>query len=173
MTAAVLHAEIGSVIAALCNCWNRVALGEIEQLWDADDDLPFCLPQEVEAPLIGRAGLRLYLVKAGARLDAAAMRTWNLNVKPLSGDLAVALYEMHWNGAIHGFNRPVGVDTRVTAIFRRKPEGWRICHYVEAPVSFTLQLQMRNAAQADADFLDRIGWKADVTAPRWPDGDLL
>lgn len=170
---AALTADIEAAVARLCQCWNRVALADIEALWDADEELPYCLPQELEAPLIGWDGLRMYWHKAAARLNAAQMRTWNFNVKLAAPGLAVALYEMHWNGAIRGFHRPVGIYARVTALFRAKANGWHICHYVEAPLSFTLQLQLRNAAQADADFLARIGWQGDVAAPRWPDGTPL
>lgn len=43
-----LRPEIGGVIASLCNCWNSIALNEIEQLLDTSDDLPFCLLQKAE-----------------------------------------------------------------------------------------------------------------------------
>lgn len=48
------------------------------------------------------------------------MRWWDLHCKPLAPDLAVALYQVHWNGDIKGFDGLVGIDSRVTAVFRRR-----------------------------------------------------
>jgi ketosteroid isomerase-like protein len=151
-----LHDDVSALLNRLCDCWTRLSLPEIADLWDRDDPGIFLLPQEIEHPLVGWPALEDYLARAQARLHAASMRVRNLNVRPLAPGMAVALYEMHWNGLIKGMARPMGVDSRATAVFRRRPDGWRICHYVEAPVAFMLHLQQRYHAAVDADFLARI-----------------
>lgn len=162
-----------ALLQRLCACWEALDLGGIEGLWDAHEARPTMLPQELERPLVGWDELRLYWHKAAKRLDAASMRIGNVIVQPLTPDLAVLLYDMHWNGAIRGFARPVGVEARVSAIIRRTAQGWRFVHYVEAPLSFTLQLQQRNALQADPEFVRRAGLDPNVNRPMWPDGTPL
>jgi len=81
-----------------------------------------------------------------------SMRVWDVHAKQLAPDLAVALYQMHWNGEIKGFDHLVGIDSRVTAVFRRRGERWLICHYVEAPAAPMLHLQKYYAGNVDDDF---------------------
>lgn len=147
-----LKADIAAVLDALCACWNATDLGPIRDLWDADEAVPFALPQEILEPIISWERYERYLREGEARLHGSSMRWWDLNVKELAPGLAVALYQMHWNGQIKGFSFPMGVDSRVTAIFRRKPEGWKICHYVEAMPSPLLHLQQAYAAAVDPEF---------------------
>jgi hypothetical protein len=173
MTSASLADEIGDVIAKLCGCWTRLDLQAIAELWDREDPGIFLLPQEIEQPLVGWAALETYLSKARVRLQAASMRTWNLNARLIGPDLAVALYEMHWNGQMIGVTRPIGVDSRATAVLRRRNGTWRICHYVEAPVAFSLRLQQTYLDAVDADFAQRIGWQGQKGERLWPDGTPL
>ena len=166
-------APAAELLARLCTAWSTLALADIEALWDAGEALPIMLPQELERPLVGWEELRLYWTKAAVRLEAASMRTRDLIVHPIADNLALVVYVMHWNGAIRGFVRPIGVEARVSAVIRDTPRGWRFIHYAEAPLSFSLQLQQRNALQADADFIARTGHDPDVLRPIWPDGTPL
>ena len=152
-----LEREITAILDQLCDCWNACEPERVRALWDTDEPTPYAMPQEIEAPLIGWEALDGYFARARARLEAASMRVWDVHSKLLAPDLAVALYQMHWNGLIKGFDKPMGVDTRVTAIFRRRSAGWRICHYVEAPPAPMLHLQQRYAAAVDAAFLRIVG----------------
>ena len=168
-----LTAPAAQLLGQLCAAWSTLTLTDIEALWDPGEVLPTMLPQELERPLVGWDELRLYWTKAAVRLEAASMRTRDLIVHPIAADLALIMYVMHWNGAIRGLVRPVGVEARVSAVIRNTPLGWRFIHYVEAPLSFSLQLQQRNALQADPDFIARTGHDPDVLRPIWPDGTPL
>ena len=57
-----------------------------------------------------------------------------------------------------GQDKPVGGDLRVTAVFRKTPAGWRLFHYVEAPLAPIIYVRRLYQGQVDADFL--------ATAPR-------
>ena len=156
-TSATLNAEIAAVLDDLCGCWNRLDLPAIERLWDPLEETPYALPQEIRQPVVGWAALRDYWIQGAARLERASMRWWDLHGKPLAPDLAVALYQMHWNGDIKGFDGLVGVDSRVTAVFRRRGERWLICHYVEAPAAPMLHLMKYYALSVDAGFSAAMG----------------
>ena len=149
-----LNAQIESTLHTLCSYWNALNQPQIPELWDGEEDTPFCLPQEMPQPIIGWDALNTYYTNAKERLVRCSMRTWDLNVKLVSEDLAVALYQMHWNGEIKGFNHLFGIDSRVTALFRKRHDQWLICHYVEAPAAPMLHLQKYYAQSVDTDFAD-------------------
>ncbi|MDG2242162.1 MAG: hypothetical protein P8L66_01585 [Rhodospirillaceae bacterium] len=81
------------------------------------------------------------------------MRVWDINAKLLAPDLAVRLYQMHWNGEIKGFDHLFGIDSRVTALFRKRENRWLICHYVKAPAAPMLHLQKYYASNVADVFL--------------------
>ncbi len=147
-----LNAEIQSVLENLCSHWNALKQPDISTLWDSEEETPYCLPQEMQQPVIGWDALNTYYMNAKDRLVRCSMRTWDLNVKSVADDLAVALYQMHWNGEIKGFDHLFGIDSRVTALFRQNHGQWRICHYVEAPAAPMLHLQKYYIQSVDADF---------------------
>jgi ketosteroid isomerase-like protein len=168
-----LHREIVTTLDALCRCWNESRILEIEALWDRDEAEPHFLPAEVEGPLTGWADLRGHYRRASERLEASSMRIWNISAKLIAPDVAMAIYEFHWDGAIKGRQRPAGLDSRATVTLRRRSDGWRFISYVEAPLAFAIQLQLFQAQQSDPDFLERSGRRADVTRRFWSDGSPM
>ncbi len=144
---------VKETLAALCECWNRMDQPAIQELWDPEEAEPYFLPQEIKEPIIGWDKLAAYYANAKTRLDRCSMRVWDVNAKLAGPDLVVALYQMHWNGQIKGFDHLFGIDSRVTALFRKRDERWLICHYVEAPAAPMLHLQKYYASNVDQDFL--------------------
>ena len=149
----IVKTEIEGVLAALCGCWNRLELGGIRALWDADEPEPYLLPQEIEAPIIGWAGFDAHWKKAASRLKRSSMRVWDVHAKDIGGGLATAVYKFHWNGEIIGFDHLVGIDSRATAIFRRKGDAWKFIQYIEAQSAPLLHLQRYYQMGVDQSFL--------------------
>lgn len=144
---------VNTTLTALCACWTRLDQPAIRDLWDPEEAEPYFLPQEIMEPIIGWNDLTSYYTNAKARLVRCSMRVWDINVKLVGPDLAVALYQMHWNGEIKGFDHLFDIDSRVTALFRKRGDRWLICHYVEAPAAPMLHLQKYYASNVDTDFL--------------------
>jgi len=149
---AELKTEIEAVLAALCGCWNRLELGGIRALWDADETEPYLLPQEVPAPIVGWTAFDAHWKKAAGRLKRASMRVWDVKAKEIGPDLATAVYQFHWNGEIVGFDHLVGIDSRATAVFRRKNGAWKFISYVEAQSAPLLHLQRYYQQNVDTEF---------------------
>ena len=145
--------SINATLDDLCTCWTQLNQPAIKDLWDPDENEPYFLPQEIKEPIIGWDALAAYYAAAQVRLVRCSMRTWDLNAKLVAPDLAAALYQMHWNGEIKGFDHLFGIDSRVTALFRKRDERWMICHYVEAPAAPMLHLQKYYASNIDPEFL--------------------
>lgn len=144
---------IKATLGDLCTCWTQLNQPAIRDLWDPDENEPYFLPQEIKEPIIGWDALTAYYTAAQARLVRCSMRTWDVNAKLVAPNLAAALYQMHWNGEIKGFDHLFGIDSRVTALFRMRDDRWMICHYVEAPAAPMLHLQKYYASNVDTDFL--------------------
>ena len=90
-----LNTDISSALHTLCSYWNALNQPQIPDLWDREEDAPYCLPQEIAQPIIGWDALNTYYRNAKERLVRCSMRTWDVHAKSVSEDLAVALYQMH------------------------------------------------------------------------------
>ena len=80
------------------------------------------------------------------------MRIWDIQAVPVSADLAWVSYQFHWDAVAEGYEKPVGADNRAVALFRKLPEGWRICRYAEAPLAPILYMRKLYENSVDADF---------------------
>jgi hypothetical protein len=149
-----LKQDIEALLEQLIERWDGMRLAEIRDLWDPDEAQPFYLPEEAEEPLTSWADIEAYWQRTRDTIARLSMRIWEVNAKPLGPDLAVALYRMHWNADVTGFPKAVGGDNRVTAIFRHTAEGWRFCHYVEAPLAPIVYMRQLYELNVDDSFKD-------------------
>ncbi|HSN72084.1 MAG TPA: nuclear transport factor 2 family protein [Steroidobacteraceae bacterium] len=147
-----LEHELAELLEQVVAAWNRLDFAALEALWDPDESRPFYLPEEAPSALTSWEALREYWTGTRRVTRALSMRVWNLEAKPIAADLAVALWQMHWNADVEGYERPVGGDNRVTAIFRRRGDRWRFIHYVEAPLAPILYLKRFYERDVDPDF---------------------
>lgn len=145
--------EIESVLKSLTERWNALELQRIRDLWDPDEAEPYYLPEESENALIGWEAIEAYWRQTQATITRLSMRTWDVQAKVIAPDVAVALYQMHWNGEVEGYPKPLGGDNRVTALFRNKEDGWRFFHYVEAPLAPMIYFRRLYELDADPDFV--------------------
>ncbi len=105
-----LTEEIEALLEELVERWKSMRLPEIRELWDGNEREPYYLPEEAEEPLIGWDDIEAYWQRTMAAIPRLTMRIWEVRVKPLAPDLAVALYRMHWNAEVKGFAEPLGGD---------------------------------------------------------------
>jgi len=147
-----LQTEIQQVLDRLIACWGDMRLPDIKGLWDAHEEKPYYVPEEVEEALTSWPDIEKYWQHTMATISRLSMRIWAVEVKPLGPDLAVAVYKMHWNADVAGFPKPLGGDNRVTAIFRNTSDGWRFCHYVEAPLAAITYMRQLYELNVDESF---------------------
>jgi hypothetical protein len=152
-----LSEDVAVVLDRLVAAWNALDFEALEQLWDAGESQPFYLPEEAPNALTTWSALRGYWQQTRRVTRALSMRTWDLQTKPIADDLAVALWQMHWNASVEGYERPVGGDNRVTAIFRRRGPDWRFIHYVEAPLAPILYMKRHYERDVDPAFAATSG----------------
>ena len=144
--------EIREVLERVVAAWNRLDFDALAELWDADEERPFYLPEESPAALTSWEAIRTYWSGTRRVTRALSMRIWDVQAKTIGDDLAVALWQMHWNADVAGYERPVGGDNRVTATFRRRGGVWRFIHYVEAPLAPILYVRRHYERDVDPEF---------------------
>lgn len=107
-------------------------------LWDQDDPAPLLMPEEAHEPLIGWPAINAYWSKSRVIMESLKSRSANHRARLVAPDIALITYDMRWvatlAGPAHIPRKPIGADVRVSALLRRKPEGWRFFHLMEGPV---------------------------------------
>lgn len=128
------------------------------QLWDTDDPTPLLMPEEALAPLIGWAAIDAYWSKSRVLMDSLKSQTANHTVREIGVDLVLATYDMRWIATLAGPDtmpsKPISADVRVTALLRKKPEGWRFFHLMEGPVDLMAMTRLAYSRKAQNLFPD-------------------
>ncbi len=141
---------IQALVHATAERWNSQDYRTVLELWDPDEEVPFYLAEEQDGWFIGWEPLKAYLspplpspVMEGLREE---MR--DISVKLIADDLAIAAWYMHFEMKMRG-RPPIGEDVRVSAVMRKKPEGWRYIHWAESPM--TAMVYIEKLFQRDVD----------------------
>jgi hypothetical protein len=116
-------------------CWTRLDFAGLKSLWDPAEPEPVYLAEEVGQALIGWDSIERYWSATRQSTSSIRLDTWNLHARPLGAELASAIYDLRWIGEFAGYSRPIGGDTRVAAVLRRRDGSWRFIQYVEAPLA--------------------------------------
>lgn len=135
-------AEVEAVIHATADAWNSQDYASVLKLWDSSEATPFYLAEEQDDWFIGWEKLRAYLdpPRPSPAVQGIREEMRNIRVKQIAPDLAIAVWWMHFEVKIIG-RKPIGEDGRVSAVLRRKPEGWRYIHWAESPMTGAMYLQ--------------------------------
>ncbi|MDG2532161.1 nuclear transport factor 2 family protein [Sphingomonas sp. HITSZ_GF] len=160
-----IEQEIAAFVADYMRLWNAYDVPAMQALWDTDETAPIYVAEEAE-PMLGWPAIHAYW--GIDRSKSERLLTWDrLEVRQAAPDVAIAFYHMRWNALIPGnrlYPRPIGGAVRVSAMLRRKPAGWRLFHYVEAPLAALIQMRQAAEAMVDPVLHARIAAKAAAKA---------
>jgi hypothetical protein len=143
-----LAVELDRVLAELYACYRAREFPAARRLWDPDEPHPVYLAEEVDDFLRSWPEIENYWATTRATLSHLGASHRDLHAHLIATDLAIATCWLHWDAVVVGRSTPIGGDVRVTATFRRRAEGWKLIHYVEAPIAPTIyfrQLLERSA----------------------------
>lgn len=139
-----ITAEIEDLLRETEAAWDSQDTTAVRDLWDTDDSNPFYLAAEQDDWFVGWDAINAYLAPPPGSpkvTEAIRVRFYNLHARMLTPDLAVGAYWMRTDMKLVWEDKPFGSDTRVSAIFRKKPEGWRYVCYMEGFQSPNLYMQ--------------------------------
>jgi hypothetical protein len=130
-----LEDEITALLRLCETLWDKQDYAGLRALWDEGEAEPWYVAEEIDTPMVGWEAMQTYWNNNIKFQECIRVRYSNIRIKPLGPDLALALFDLRFDLQAVGPRKPMGGDNRVTAIFRRRPDGWRYCHYMEAPLS--------------------------------------
>jgi SnoaL-like domain len=148
-----LEAEIDALLARYYERFGAMDFDGARATWDTSDPQPTYLAEEIDDFLRDWRAIEGYWAASQAAMSRLASRHWEVRARQLTDELATATWRLHWNAQVIGQDRPVGGDVRVTGVFRRLAGGWRLFHYVEAPLAPIIYVRKLYQGQVDADFL--------------------
>ncbi len=133
-----LQTEITYLITLYVGYSESMDFAGKKALWDADDPAPLLMPEEAHDPLVGWDAIDAYWSKSRVVMEKLKSRTANHFVREIDEGLALATYDMRWVATMAEPkdvpSKPIAADVRVTALLRKKPEGWRFFHLMEGPI---------------------------------------
>jgi hypothetical protein len=147
-----VQSEVAETINATADAWNSQVHSNVLKLWDKDNETPYYLAEERDEWLVGWDELNGYLNPPRQSPVIQGMREEmsNIRVNQIAEDLAFAVWDMHFEMKMIG--RPaIGENVRVTAILRKKPEGWRYIQWTEAPMTAGMYLDKLMQEDVDHD----------------------
>jgi ketosteroid isomerase-like protein len=133
-----LAAELDVVLTELYARYGAREFEATRRLWDPDEAHPIYLAEEIDDFLRSWPEIERYWATTRATLSHLGARHRDLRAQAIGSDLAIGTCWLHWDAVIACSAAPIGGDVRVTATFRRKADGWRLIHYVEAPIAPTI-----------------------------------
>lgn len=143
-SASNLQAEIEALLRETEAAWDSQDTTAVRDLWDLDDTDPFYLAAEQEDWFVGWDAINAYLAPPPGSpqvTEAIRVRFSGLHTRLLAPDLAVGAYWMRTDMKLVWQEKPFGSNARVSAIFRKTPEGWRYVCYMEGFQSPNIYMQ--------------------------------
>lgn len=148
-----LAAEIVAVLNEYEALWDKQDPAGLIALWDQDDPEPFYLAEEQEDWRVGWEQLKNYWAPPGpSKAEAIRMRFDSVQARHLSADLAFASFWIRFDAKMTFMPKPISTDARASAVFRKKPAGWRLLTWAESPMSPILYVQKLYEMRARPDF---------------------
>jgi hypothetical protein len=155
-----ITAEITALLRETESRWDSQNTESLKELWDTDDSEPFYLAGEQDDWFSGWDEINAYIAPKGGPKITQAMRVrfYNIKARLLAPDLAFAAYWMRTDMKLVFQPKPFASDNRVSAVFRRKPEGWRYLAYAEAfqaPNMYMNKLMEKDVADDYQEFFEQ------------------
>lgn len=129
-----VEAGVTATLLETARRWNSQDFATLLELWDDADAFPTYLAEEQAQWFVGWDRLRSYLdpPKANPAIEAIREDYYDIQVKQIAEDLAIAIWYMHFEmKTIAG--KPIGEEVRVSAVLRNTDDGWKYIHWAESP----------------------------------------
>ncbi len=131
-----LWSEIDAVLRRTEEIWNSQEFSRLKDVWDSDDPEPWYVAEEVETAFRTWPEIEKYWGPGRRVLRAFRWQFSNLQVKALTTDLALALFDHFYEIelAVGPPAPPTAGFDRCLTIFRRTPDGWKHILYAQCPL---------------------------------------
>lgn len=124
--------EIRDLLADYDRHWSRLDMRSLYRMWDPDEHDPVYIGGEYPAPVIGRGELGRHWGRLGGRITVAHTASSLAHCALLTPDLALIVYLCEWQFETADSDLRNSGQDWVTAILRRRDDGWRFIHQAES-----------------------------------------
>jgi uncharacterized protein (TIGR02246 family) len=132
---------INNIAESFWQAWSDRDAERLAGLWDMSDDGCSYLPAQSPARLVGPAAVRNWFSAAMAEFATIRMRPKVVHPRRLNSDLGALFAEIDWLLCRNEAAMPMGGSIRISAVVRGTDDGWRLCHYAEAPLAPIVELR--------------------------------
>jgi hypothetical protein len=148
-----VEAAVKAVVLDTAERWNSQDFATVLELWDKNEPFPTYLAEEQAQWFVGWDRLNEYLDPAMPNpiLDAIREEMFQIQVKEIGPDLAIAIWEMRFHMKMR-FSNAIGETVRVSAVLRNTPEGWRYIHWAESPKTAMVYIEDLYEQDVDDDW---------------------
>ena len=108
---------------------------EIASIWDAHHDPLIYVAQEKTEPTYGWPAIHSYLAALPEHVEKIVAKELKDLKIDVVGDAALAFFNSHSTIRLRGVQGLHETDFRVTMLFHRTPDGWRVIHFHESALS--------------------------------------
>jgi hypothetical protein len=130
--AAALRSEIMALLELHDRAWTQLDFNTLSELWDADEQEPWYIADELGDAAIGWSNFRRYWQRLAARMRTAEVHSQDLRVRRLAADLAIGHFVIEWSLQPVESNQPNRGHSRALAVFRRRDGQWRFSAVCES-----------------------------------------
>ena len=121
--------------------WSDRDSAQLVSLWDMSDGGCSYLPAESPERLMGPAAVSNWFAATTTEFATIRMRPKAVHPRRLNADLGALFAEIDWLLCRNEAATPIGGSIRISAVVRGTDDGWRLCHYAEAPLAPIVELR--------------------------------
>tara|TARA_B100000029_G_C17304581_1_gene861984 strand:+ start:320 stop:811 length:492 start_codon:yes stop_codon:yes gene_type:complete len=138
--------------------WNDFNADGMISFWDTEDEGIIYVAEEVDA-LHGWEALEGYFRASDPKTSDHFITVRDVRARLISSDLIQAFWNMNWSiyfATEKLYPKPIGGEVRVTALLRKKDDGWKFFHWIEGPLAALLQLQRAHEDKVDQRLIEKL-----------------
>ncbi len=145
-----VKAGVTAVVMATAERWNSQDYATVLELWDPNEAYPTYLAEEQAQWFVGWDRLNNYLdpPRPNPIVEAIREDMFNVQVKQIGPDLAIAIWEMRFHMK-RVMSNAIGESVRVSAVLRNTDDGWKYIHWAESPK--TAMVYIEDLFEQDVD----------------------
>ncbi|MDJ0926591.1 MAG: nuclear transport factor 2 family protein [Gammaproteobacteria bacterium] len=149
----VVEAAVTDVVMETAERWNSQDYASVLGLWDPNEPFPTYLAEEQAQWFVGWDRLNEYLdpPRPNPIVEAIREEMYNIQVKQIGPDLAIAVWEMRFHMK-RIMSNAIGETVRVSAVLRETDDGWRYIHWAESPKTAMVYIEDLYEQDVDDDW---------------------
>ncbi len=138
--------------------WNDFDADGMISFWDAEDDGIIYVAEEIDT-VHGWQALEGYFRANDPEFSDHVITVRDVTARSIAPDVIQAFWNMNWSIYFLTeklYPKTIGGEVRVTALLRKKADGWKFFHWIEGPLAAMFQLQRAHENKVDPRLIEKL-----------------